>query len=290
MLYLVTGATGNVGAEVVRALVGRGAEVRALLRPGTDPAAAPAGSEPYFGDLDEPSSMVGALRGVNGLFLLPGYRDMPGLLARARAAGVGRVVQLSGRSAASGDLTNAISAYMIRSEQAVREAGIEWTIVRPSAFASNALRWLPQLRSGDVVRAPFADVRIAILDPYDIGNVVATVLLESGHEGHTYDLSGPAALLPADQVRILGRSLGRDLRFEAQPDDEARAEMSATMPKEYVDAFFRFYVDGELDESQVLPTVEDLTGRRPRTFDQWAVEHVGSFTRDLHPGSRDREP
>lgn len=279
MPYLVTGATGNVGIEVVRALFDRGVEVRALLRPGTDAAAAPAGSEPVVGDLNEPSSMAAALRGADGVFLLPGYGDMPGLLAQARVAGVGRVVQLSGRSAASGDLTNAISAYMIRSEQAVREAGLEWTIVRPSAFASNALRWLPQLRASDVVRAPFANVRVAILDPYDIGNVVATVLLDDGHAERTYELSGPAALVPADQVRILGQALGRALRFEAQPDDEARAEMSAAMPKEYVDAFFRFYVDGELDESAVLPAVEELTGRPPRTFAQWAVDHVESFAR-----------
>ncbi|HEX6335993.1 MAG TPA: NAD(P)H-binding protein [Jiangellaceae bacterium] len=275
----MTGATGNIGIEVVCALLDRGVEVRALLRPGTDAAAAPAGSEPVVGDLNEPSSMAAALRGADGVFLLPGYRDMPGLLAQARVAGVGRVVQLSGRSAAGGDLTNAISAYMIRSEQAVREAGLEWTIVRPSAFASNALRWLPQLRAGDVVRAPFANVRVAILDPYDIGNVVATVLLDDGHAERTYELSGPAALVPADQVRILGQALGRALRFEAQPDDEARAEMSAAMPKEYVDAFFRFYVDGELDESAVLPTVEELTGRPPRTFAQWAADHVESLAR-----------
>jgi uncharacterized protein YbjT (DUF2867 family) len=234
--------------------------------------------------------MVAALHGVDGVFLLPGYRDMAGLLARARTAGVGRVVQLSGRSAAGGDLTNAITAYMVRSEQAVRESGIEWTIVRPSAFASNALRWLPQLRAGDVVRAPFANVPIAVLDPYDIGNVVSTALLEGGHEGHTYELSGPAALLPSDQVRILGRVLGRDLLFEAQPDDEARAAMSGAMPEEYVDAFFRFYVGGELDESQVLPTVERMTGRQPRTFEQWAVDHAGAFTRVQHRRPTHRAP
>lgn len=290
MTYLVTGATGNAGSEVVRALVGRGAEVKALLRPGADPVSAPAGSEPIVGDLNEPSSMIDAMRDVTGVFLLPGYRDMRGLLAHARDAGVGRIVQLSGRSAASGDLTNAISAYMIRSEQAVRESGIEWTIVRPSAFASNALRWLPQLQAGDVVRAPFADVRTAVLDPSDIGNVVAAILLEGGHAGHTYELSGPAALLPADQVRILGRVLGRDLRFEAQPDDEARDEMSATMPREYVDAFFRFYVHGELDESKVLPTVENLTGRPPRTFEEWAVDHAGAFTGLQHRRPTHRAP
>ena len=105
----------------------------------------------------------------------------------------------------------------------------------------------------------------------------------------TYELSGPAAL-PSDQVRILGRVLGRDLLFEAQPDDEACDEMSAAMPKEYVDAFFRFYVQGELDESEVLPTVEKLTGRPPRTFEEWALDHVGAFRRSPDPRPTHRAP
>jgi hypothetical protein len=78
-------------------------------------------------------------------------------------------------------------------------------------------------------------------------------------------------------VAVLAGVLGRALRFEAQPDDEARSEMSAAMPPEYVDAFFSFYADGTLDESPVLPTVHELTGRPPRTFEQWARAHADAF-------------
>ncbi|NGN63716.1 NAD(P)H-binding protein [Streptomyces sp. A7024] len=275
-MYLVTGATGNVGREVVRALLDRGAPVRALTRTG-DAAGLPKGAEAVAGDLNDPASLAPALAGVRGVFFLPGYADMPGLLAAAKGAGVERVVQLSGRSAATGDMTNAVTAYMVRTEEAVRAAGLPWTIIRPSAFDANALRWLPQLRAGDVLRLPFAGVPIASIDPYDIGEVAAVALLADGHDGRVYDLSGPEPLLPADQVRILGETLGCELRFEAQPDAEARAEMEAAMPKEYVDAFFRFYVDGDLDESPVLPTVREVTGRDPRTFAQWARAHAGDF-------------
>jgi hypothetical protein len=75
----------------------------------------------------------------------------------------------------------------------------------------------------------------------------------------------------------LARVLGRDLHFQAQPDDEARAEMEARMPSEYVDAFFDFYVGHSLDESLVLPTVEHVLGRPPRSFEQWARAQAGSF-------------
>jgi uncharacterized protein YbjT (DUF2867 family) len=80
-----------------------------------------------------------------------------------------------------------------------------------------------------MVRAPFANVPVASLDPYDIGEVVAPALLSDKHAGRTYELSGPEPRLPADQVRILGQVLGRKLRFGAQYDDEARAEMSAAV-------------------------------------------------------------
>ncbi len=78
-------------------------------------------------------------------------------------------------------------------------------------------------------------------------------------------------------MSILAGVLGRPLRFEGTPDDEARAEMSATMPADYVDAFFSFFADGTLDESPVLPTVRDVLGRPPRTFLEWALAHAAAF-------------
>jgi uncharacterized protein YbjT (DUF2867 family) len=275
-MFLVTGATGNVGAEVVRALTAADQEVRALVRSGR-PAGLPPGVEAVVGDLNRPESLAEALAGVRGVFLLPGYEDMEGILAEVRGAGVERVVLLSGSSAASGDTANAVSAYMIRSEEAVRGSGVPSTILRPFAFMSNALRWRDQLRAGDVVREPFADVAVAMVDPYDLAAVAAAALVSDGHEGRIYVVSGPEALRPADRVRILGAALGRDLRLEALSDQEAKAQMTAEMPVEYVDAFFDFYVDGSLDESQVQPTVREVLGREPRTFEQWAAAHADAF-------------
>jgi uncharacterized protein YbjT (DUF2867 family) len=274
-MILVTGSTGNVGSELVGQLVAAGRRVRALVR--SKHASLPDGAQVAVGDLNEPDSMGPALDSVRGVFLLSGYKDMPGLLASIRAAHVERVVLLSGGSAAASDLNNAISRYMIESEDAVRSSGMAWTILRPYAFMSNALRWLPQLRESDVVRVPFAPVANAVIDPYDIANVTAAALVSGEHDGQVYRLSGPESLLPADQLSVLGAVLGRNLRLEAQPDEEARAEMATTMAAEYVQAFFSFYVDHTLDESQVLPTVGDITASPPRTFEQWARVHAEAF-------------
>jgi uncharacterized protein YbjT (DUF2867 family) len=274
-VILVTGATGNVGGELVRALLAQGEEVRALTRDGT--AAPPAGAEEVAGDLNRPASLTAALTDVSGVFLLAGYADMAGLLAAVRRAGAERVVLLSSGCVVGGDMVNAVVRYNVESEEAVRRSGVAWTILRPSGFMSNALRWLPQLRAGDVVRAPFAEVPVAAIDPFDIAAVAAQALTSPGQEGRSHRLTGPEALLPADQVRVLAAVLGRDLGFEGQSNEEAWAEMSAAMPIEYAQAFFSFFVEGTYDDSKVTTTVEELTRRAPRTFAQWAAAHADAF-------------
>jgi uncharacterized protein YbjT (DUF2867 family) len=274
--FLVTGASGNVGGAVVRALAADGLPVRALVR-GDAPPGLPAGAEPVRGDLGAPESLRGALAGAEAAFLLPGFAGLPDVLALARDAGVRRVVLLSGSSAEGDTRDDAITRYMRASEQAVRDGGVPWTILRPSGFMSNTLQWVEPLRHGDAVRAPFADVPIAVIDPADIGAVAAIALRGDEHAGTALRLTGPEPLRPADRARILGAVLDREVRFEAQPDDEAHAELSAAMPAEYVDAFFSFYVDGKLDESVVLPTVLEVTGLPPHTFAQWVEAHASEF-------------
>jgi uncharacterized protein YbjT (DUF2867 family) len=269
-MILVTGATGNVGRELVRTLVERGEPVRALIRREADRARLAPGVDAAVGDLDRPDSLTDAVEGVRAAHLLSGYADMPGLLKRLRQAGAERVTLQSSSAVPTGDMTNAVARYHIESEAAVRDSGLAWTFLQPNSFMSNTLQWVPQLRAGDVIRAPFADVPIATIDPLDIAAVAADALTTAAHEGRSYRLSGPESLRPPDRVAILATVLDRDLRFAPQSNEEARAEMSAAMPEQYVDAFFSFFVDGTVDESTVLPTVREVLGREPRTFEQWA--------------------
>jgi uncharacterized protein YbjT (DUF2867 family) len=275
-VILVTGATGNAGGAVVRALVNAGEPVRALVR-AANRAPLPAGVDAVVGDLNEPATLAPHIDGVTAAFLLSGYEGLEETLASMRRAGVERIVLLSSSAAPHGDLTNAVARYHILSERAVRESGLGWTFLQPNTFMSNTFQWLPQLRRGDVIRAPFPDVRVATIDPDDIGAVAAAALTSDAHAGRAYRLSGPESLTPADRVAILADVLGRELRFEGQSDEEARAEMSEAMPAEYVDAFFRFFVDGDVDESAVVPTVQEVTGRPPRSFEEWARAHADAF-------------
>lgn len=276
-MFLVTGVTGNIGSEVARALLASGQPVRGVIRTGTDIGTLPAGMEPVVGDLNDADSLLPALSGVDGVFLLPGYDGAAEFLAAAAHSGVHRLVQLSGGSAGSRDMSNAVTAYMAKAEDIATASGLAWTILRPSAFMSNALRWLPQLEAGDDITAPFATVRTAAIDPADIGAVAAAALTTDGHAKQIYRLSGPEAMVPAEQVAILAEVLDRPLRFIGQSDAEAYADMSSQMPAAYVDAFFDFYVKGSLDESAVLPTVPDIIGRPANSFVAWARAHAAEF-------------
>ena len=277
MAILVTGATGNVGGALVSALHDDGVDMRALAR---DPSKAsfPDGVGTITGDLTRPADWAGALDGVDGVFLLSGYEGMTDLLSLAREAGVRRAVLLSGSTVEGDDLDNAVARYQVQAEADVRASGLEWTFLRPNSFMTNALEWAEQIRAGDVVRAPFDGVHVATIDPADIAAVAAHALVEDDLGGRALRLSGPESLAPADRVRILGEVLGRDLRYDAQSDSEAAAQMHATLPAGYADAFLSFFALGTLDESVVQPTVRDVLGREPATFAAWVRAHRDAFT------------
>jgi uncharacterized protein YbjT (DUF2867 family) len=271
-MILVTGATGNVGGEVVRRLAADGAPVRALARR-PDAVSLPDRVEVVAGDLSRPETLDDALAGVEALFLLGGFDTMAHVLERAARAQVRRVVLLTSRCVIGGRPDNAVTGMWMESEAVFDRSGLPGTVLRPSGFQSNVLRWSDQLRAGDVVRAPWADVPIAAIDPADIAAVAAVALRSGDYEGQALTISGPQALSARQQLAVVADVLDRPLRFEPQPDAEARTEMAGAMPEPFVDAQFRFFSGGEYDDSAVVDTVERVTGRPAGTLHAWAAAH-----------------
>jgi uncharacterized protein YbjT (DUF2867 family) len=274
MVIAVAGAGGNVGGALVEILAGQGHEVRAIVR--GDGAGLAVGVSAVTGDLNDGAGLSSAFQGADGAFLLSGYDDA-GLVNAMQRGDVRRVALLSSSAAPTGNLENAVAAYHIRSEQALRDSGLAWTFLRPNAFMTNTLSWAEPIRAGQPVVAPFADIAISTNDPRDVAAVAAVSLTTGEHDGVALRLTGPEPLLPSEQVAILGELLGRELPFRPQDNQEARADMSSRMPEAYVDAFFDFYVAGAIDETSVLPTIEQVTRRPPRTFRSWAEENLAAF-------------
>lgn len=270
------GATGNVGSELVTLLLAGGHRVRALTSRNRSAGHELDGVSWFAVDLNDGPTVRDALEGADGAFMLSGYDDA-GLTAELERARVARVALLSSGAVGTAGPSNAVAAYHRATERALRDSGLAWTFVRPSTFMTNSLRWADAIRRGETVTAPFADVPIATNDPRDVAAVARAALTTDGHEEKVYRVTGPQALLPAEQVNILSDVLGREVRFEKQPDDAARQQMESSMPKAYVDAFFELFVEGKHDESAVLPTVHEVTGSEPRAFRDWAIEHAGAF-------------
>lgn len=270
-MILVTGATGNVGREVVDQLLAAGADVRAMTR---DPARAdlPAAADVVRGDPADDASMVAALTDVDAaLLMLPG--GAAAAAAALRRVLPRRVVLLSSLTAQTRPGLAHAEAFRVV-ERTVRGAAPGAAVLRPGQFASNALRWAPMVAAGSV-RTAFGDVSLPVIDPADIAAVAVAALTDDAHRGQEYPLSGPERLSARQQVAQLAQVLGRPVELVDQSEAEARAALS--MPQDYADYVIEIQARPLPDELEIFSTVADVTGRPARTFADWASRHRSEF-------------
>ncbi|WP_327087956.1 NAD(P)H-binding protein [Nonomuraea sp. NBC_01738] len=272
MTVLVTGATGTVGRHVVDALLAAGAPVRALTR---NPATAnlPEGVEVIAGDLAVPGTLEAAFDGVEAVHLInfagDDYQPLTEgdkIVELAVRAGVRRVTVLGGR--ADGPLEAALAA-----------TDLEWTLLNPVEFMSNTSKWWADtVRQGETIKEPFGGRLSAMIHEADIAAVSATVLIEGGHGGQTYTLTGPKAITTTEKARILSEAIGAPVSFTELTEEQARAKWASEgMGQEIIE-----FLVGALGNTPeigytVVDTVERVTGRPARPFAQWAKENAASF-------------
>ncbi|MGV9912280.1 SDR family oxidoreductase [Streptomyces tendae] len=278
-MIVVTGATGNIGRPLTRALAEAGEQVTAVSR---HPAAVPDGVRHQVADLAQPAGLRPALEGAKSLFLLlSGDLHALGanpadIVAEAVDSGVRRIVLLS----TLGVVTRPFGATRIAMrelEDTVRESGLQWALLRPGGFASNALWWAESVRERRIVAAPFGDVGVPVIDPADIAAVAAACLLEDRYTGEAYELTGPEVITPRGQTEALAVALGSPVAFHELTRDEARAAMARSMPAELADDTLDIVGNPSPAEQRVSPDVERVIGRAPRPFADWAARNVTAF-------------
>ncbi|MEU3010955.1 NAD(P)H-binding protein [Nocardia asteroides] len=270
MTTLVTGATGNTGRQVVRELVGRGEKVKALTR---DPDAARILFGPEVelvtGTHTAPATLDDAWHGVDRLHVTvtAGLADVgQELIGRAVDAGVRRITVVWGGGVGP-------------VERAVAESGVEWTRLEPQEFMSNALTWRETILADGVVREPY-DHPSAVVHEADIGAVAAVALLEEGHQGRAYNLTGPAPLTVTERIAILAEAAGTPIEFARITHQQAVDRLLATgVSRADADYVIGWYAEAKPESYTVDPTVEHVLGRPARTFAQWAAEHGHRFAR-----------
>lgn len=280
-MIVVTGASGNVGRPLVAALTAAGERVTTVTRsaPSHD---LPDGARHVRADLADPSTLGTALSGADALFLLPAGELLGGgapateVLEVARSGGVRRVTLVS--SQVTGTRPQAPTHARLREfEEAVRSSGLDWTILRPGGFASNAYAWAGTVRTRRTLHAPFAEVALPVVDPADIGEVAAVALREDGHAGQTYELTGPVAVTPRAQAREIAGALGEEVRFVELSREQAREHMARSMPEPVVDGTLDILGEPLPSEQRVAPDIEKLLGRPAGSFAAWATRNAAAF-------------
>jgi uncharacterized protein YbjT (DUF2867 family) len=267
MTILVTGATGNIGRMVVDHLLAAGATgVRALT---VDPerAALPAEVEVFRGHLARIDALAAALDGVDRMYLAPAPETARDVVAAAGRAGVRHIVDLSGEPESWwGIVTTAVETF-----------DGTWTHLWPGDFMENTLSWAPQIRATATVREPWPTSASTPVAMADIAAVAATALLEDGHEGRAYAITGPEVLTRVDLVRQIAAATGKTIRFLRATRDETVETLVPVMGDNA-----GWYVDnvlGGLGEEPGRPTdtVERVTGRPATTFAAWAATYADQF-------------
>jgi uncharacterized protein YbjT (DUF2867 family) len=272
VIVLVIGATGDLGGLVLRALVARDVEVRAMTRQ--------AGATRLDGvetivqaDLHDVSTLTDAFAGVQRVFLVSSpTRDQVAVetnaIAAAERAGVERIVKISNLPIAG--LESGLHGNHRAIERRLAESTVEHTLLQPSFFASVLLRQLGLLARGRLV-LPSGAGAIAWIDPRDIAEVAATVLANTAPTPGALRLTGPEALTAVDLGARVGAVIGREVAV-VQPDlDRWRADLLASgMDPWLVESTVHLYAAvGRGALGDVSPDVERVLGRPARPIDGW---------------------
>ena len=282
MKVLVIGATGRVGSEVVKALVQRGADVRAFSR--KQPKPFPGVVEIAVGDLSDPVSVAEAIKGVGKLFLLIGEENVPVELTQAltayglaKQAGLKHITYVSVYKADQFlEVLHFANKYAV--EQAIRMGGMPYTILRPAYFAQNELRLKPELTRLGVYPIPADNQGIAVVDIRDLAEAATISLTEEGHNGKTYDLVSSEMLRGSDAAATWSKLLRKTIAYAGHADfDGFEAQLREKESPSWLAYEIRTMYQGFVERG--FSNTEDqaarfaaLLGHRPRTYSSFAEE------------------
>ncbi len=284
-MILITGASGNVGKEVLRQVAQTGVKVRAAFQSASKAAAAPSGVEVVTMDYNQAPTVRAALKGVDRVFLVgPPAANLPALERKAvdeiKQSGVRQIVKLS----ALGGRESTFPRQHADSEDYIKSSGVAYTFVRSNGFMQNLVNYnAGTINAQSAFYGCQGDGKISHIDIRDVAAVAVRVLTDDGHEGKTYSLTGPAALSNAQIAQILSDDLGREIRYvDLPPAQFKQALLAAGVDEWSADALIdlqRLYREGKA--AIVTHDVEQVLGRKPIAFEQ--------FSRDYRQAFRSRE-
>jgi len=293
----VTGATGVIGRGVVDVLSSHeGVRITAATRhPGGQDGRSDRVRFVGF-DWESPDGLDDVVGGSDALLVIPpsGRHPLPttaGLLERAAGADVGHVVFLS-TLGADFDPGFTFGRWDLAGEQAVVSAGVPWTVLRPNSYMSNFFGML-RPRADGALRLPWGAGRCSFVDPHDVAEVAAAVLLgPDGHAGATYELTGPEALDLDTVASVLREVSGAPIHYVDTPLAEVGARLQgAGLPPQAVTALLELHAVMASDaRSRVTDHVRRITGHAPRSLPEFAAEHAHAWAASSPAGAGEPVP
>jgi len=280
MKVLVTGGTGNVGGTVVTEMLKRGAGVRVLARKQPEAGQLSANVEVAIGDLLDPASVEKAMQGVDKLFLLNAV--VPDELTQAlitygiaKRVGLKHVTYLSVFKVDQfRDVPHFASKLAV--ENALREFGVPYTILRPGYYVQNDLGLKEALTGPGLYPMPIGTVGIAAADIRDIAEAAAVSLTEEGHDGQTYDIVGASMISGPKNAALWSNLLGKQIQYTGHDFDQWEQGMRAKMPSwsAYdLRMMFQGYFDrGFASTETEVARLTKVLGHAPRSYEDFAAE------------------
>jgi len=282
-MILVTGATGTNGVELISQLAAMGEPCRALVRdPQESAKLLPPDTELFRGDLGDRAALDEAMRGIEKVFLLcpvhPKQVEWEGnVVDAAKAAGVRHLVKFSVIHA-SPESRSALLRWHAATEDRIRSSGVPFTFLRPNMFMQELLRQADAIRSQGQFYLPLAGAKVSLVDVRDNAAVAAAVLTGRGHEGKTYEITGPAALSFDEVALALAEATGRPIRYVPITMEQFKQAFAAAgAPQWMADVVAELYATFHPANSVVREGVKRATGKEPRTFDSFARENAAAI-------------
>jgi uncharacterized protein YbjT (DUF2867 family) len=277
-MIFVSGAPGNVGTELVRRLSARGEQVSVLVHnPANADRLRSFGADVVCGDLADPASFVDSLAGADRVFVNssvgPAIRAQMNLIDAAARAGVRHLVKLSWIAASEHSFVRSFGRWHAEVEDHLRASGVSYTILRASTFMQNYLPYV--LRPGaQVIHSAAGIGKAGLVDARDVAAVAEACLVEPGHEGVTYEVTGPAALSNAEVAAIISRVTGHDVEAISLSGEELSSRYHrGGWPERWADelvAADEFQAQGLLE--LVTDVVERVGHKAPTTFEHFVRE------------------
>ncbi len=278
-VVLITGATGHVGKELLEQILKRGdARVRVLVRDRTKVSHLSNRVEIAVGDLNRPETLSAAMQNVEQLYFVTAVTEqVVNLVEAAKKAGVKHVVK---QSTIEADRSLGPGKWHREQEEFIKASGMTWTIIRPTMMMTNTIEWwAATIKSRSAVYFPGGKGKVPAIDPRDIAAVAFNVLTGSGHGGKTYVVTGPEALTIAEMVEVIGKVLGRRIRYiPVSPCLAGIWLRRSGLPGRLAKALIQTLRALRKNEyAYVTEDVERVTGHKPRDFESWCRENIAAF-------------